>query len=127
LDFFFFFQGVCRLDNSHPARRLDIRLTPHDQYFCSVLYFTGSDEFNREMRAHALSQGFTLSEYSLRPLGSTGNECSFFFSLCHKVIMILKLCVDCTGKPGEPVEIRSEEDIFLYINYDYKPPKQRNM
>lgn len=29
--------------------------------------------FNKAMRAHALEKGFTLNEYSLRPLGSTGN------------------------------------------------------
>jgi DNA polymerase beta len=59
-------------DQQFPARRLDIRLTPHDQYYCSVLYFTGSDLFNKNMRAHALENGFTLNEYTLRPVGSTG-------------------------------------------------------
>lgn len=54
------------------VRRLDIRLTPYDQYWCSILYFTGSDMFNKEMRTHALQKGFTLNEYSLRPVGSTG-------------------------------------------------------
>jgi len=69
---------VCSLDkvkrdvkHGH-ARRLDIRLTPHDQYYCSILYFTGSDLFNKNMRAHALQNGFTLNEYTLRPIGSTG-------------------------------------------------------
>ena len=57
------------------ARRLDIRLTPHDQYYCSILYFTGSDLFNKNMRAHALQNGFTLNEYTLRPIGSTGMYC----------------------------------------------------
>ena len=61
------------------ARRLDIRLTPHDQYYCSILYFTGSDLFNKNMRAHALQNGFTLNEYTLRPLGSTGMYC------CHNL------------------------------------------
>ena len=48
------------------------RLIPHDQYFCALLYFTGSDQFNRDMRAHALEQGFTINEYTVRPMGSTG-------------------------------------------------------
>ena len=51
-----------------PFRRLDIRLLPYDQYYCGILYFTGSDQFNKAMRSHALDQGFTLNEYSLRPL-----------------------------------------------------------
>ncbi|XP_045494590.1 DNA polymerase beta-like [Colias croceus] len=96
------FMGVCRLSPQHPARRLDIRLIPHEQYFCAVLYFTGSDVFNKQMRAHALEKGFTLNEYSLRPIGST-------------------------GIPGESVPITSEEDIFDYIDYPYKKPEDRNM
>lgn len=48
------------------------RLIPKDQYFCGVLYFTGSDIFNKNMRTHALEKGFTLNEYTIRPLGVTG-------------------------------------------------------
>ncbi|KAJ4434325.1 hypothetical protein ANN_22882 [Periplaneta americana] len=95
------FMGVCRLHSKYPSRRLDIRLTPHDQYYCSILYFTGSDLFNKNMRAHALENGFTLNEYSLRPVGST-------------------------GVPGEPVPVTSERDIFEYIGYAYKMPCDRN-
>jgi hypothetical protein len=36
------------------------RLLPKDQFFCGVLYFTGSDVFNKKMRAHALEQGQIL-------------------------------------------------------------------
>lgn len=68
----FCLKGVCKLEMSI-ARRLDIRLTPFDQYSCSTLYFTGSDVFNKTMRTHALEKGFTLNEYCLRPVGSTGN------------------------------------------------------
>ncbi|XP_063362822.1 DNA polymerase beta-like [Cydia amplana] len=95
------FMGVCRLPDL-PARRLDIRLVPPAQYHCAVLYFTGSDVFNKQMRAHALEKGFTLNEYSLRPVG-------------------------VTGVPGEPVPVSSEEDIFEYIDYPYKKPEDRNM
>ncbi|XP_047989806.1 DNA polymerase beta-like [Leguminivora glycinivorella] len=95
------FMGVCRLPGL-PARRLDIRLVLPTQYHCAVLYFTGSDVFNKQMRAHALEKGFTLNEYSLRPVG-------------------------VTGVPGEPVPVSSEEDIFDYIDYPYKKPEDRNM
>ncbi|XP_031770701.2 DNA polymerase beta-like [Galleria mellonella] len=95
------FMGVCRLSKELPYRRLDIRLIPCEQYYCAVLYFTGSDVFNKSMRAHALEQGFTLNEYSLRPIG-------------------------ITGVPGEPIHITSEEEIFEYINYPYKKPEERN-
>ncbi|XP_045447339.1 DNA polymerase beta-like [Melitaea cinxia] len=96
------FMGVCRLSNEHPFRRLDIRLIPNEQYYCAVLYFTGSDVFNKQMRTHALENGFTLNEYFLRPIG-------------------------VTGVPGEAVQITSEEEIFDYINYPYKKPEERNM
>ena len=69
-------QGVCKLadidDVKHAFRRIDIRLIPHDQYYCALLYFTGSDMFNKNMRGIALEKGFTLNEYSIRPVGSTG-------------------------------------------------------
>ena len=53
-------------------RRIDIRLIPIDQYYFGILYFTGSDLFNKQMRAHALDKGFTLNEYCIRPVGATG-------------------------------------------------------
>jgi len=81
--------------------RLDIRLLPYDQYYCGVLYFTGSDIFNKNMRAYALEQGFTLNEYSLRP--TVGGVA-----------------------PLEPLPISSERDIFDYLDFAYKTPKQRS-
>ncbi|XP_068206966.1 DNA polymerase beta-like [Palaemon carinicauda] len=95
------FMGVCRLKEDLPFRRLDLRLIPNDQYFCGILYFTGSDIFNKAMRAHALEEGFTLNEYCIRPMGST-------------------------GVPGEALPVSSERDIFEYINYKYKEPEERN-
>lgn len=101
------FMGVCRLPKGDDGkeglfRRIDIRLIPHDQFYCALLYFTGSDMFNRDMRQHALDQGFTLNEYCIRPVGST-------------------------GVPGEPLPVTSEEDIFDYIGMDYKAPSERSM
>ncbi|XP_051168701.1 DNA polymerase beta-like [Leptopilina boulardi] len=97
------FMGVCKLTTDEKAlfRRLDIRLAPYDQYYCAVLYFTGSDLFNKEMRAHALEKKFTLNEYTLRHL-------------------------TLEGVPGEPEKITSEEDIFKILNYPYKTPEERN-
>ena len=42
------FMGVCNVEKHF--RRLDIRLLPKDQYYCGILYFTGSDMFNKNMR-----------------------------------------------------------------------------
>ncbi|XP_045211629.2 DNA polymerase beta-like [Mercenaria mercenaria] len=99
------FMGVCKLsdtdDKKHAYRRIDIRLLPHDQYYCALLYFTGSDLFNKDMRGVALEKGFTLNEYTIRPLGST-------------------------GVPGEPLPVTSEEDIFDYLDMAFKKPSERN-
>lgn len=40
--------------------------------------------FNKAMRAHALENGFTLNEYSLRPIGSTGKYCDEFSSVINE-------------------------------------------
>nr|XP_020035036.1 DNA polymerase beta isoform X3 [Castor canadensis] len=100
------FMGVCQLpskndEKEYPHRRIDIRLIPKDQYYCGVLYFTGSDIFNKNMRAHALEKGFTINEYTIRPLG-------------------------VTGVAGEPLPVDSEKDIFDYIQWKYREPKDRS-
>ncbi|GIY25403.1 DNA polymerase beta [Caerostris extrusa] len=93
------YMGVCRLKETYPFRRIDIRVFPHDQYYCATLYFTGSGLFNQQMRSHAVDHNFTINEYSIRPIGSR----------------------------GEPLKVTSERDIFDYINYPYKEPHERNI
>lgn len=92
------YMGVCKIHEHF--RRLDIRLLPRDQYYCGILYFTGSDMFNKKMRSHALDKGFTLNEYSLRPM----------------LAMV----------PQEPLPVSSEEDIFDYLSMDFKQPFERS-
>ena len=96
--------AVCQLPGEekvvHKHRRLDIRLIPSDQYHFALLYFTGSDLFNKNMRAHALEKGFTLNEYAIKPVGST-------------------------GVAGQPIPVKSEKEIFEIIDYEYKAPEQR--
>ncbi|NXS70584.1 DPOLB polymerase, partial [Pandion haliaetus] len=76
-------------------------LIPKDQYYCGVLYFTGSDIFNKNMRTHALEMGFTINEYTIRPLG-------------------------VTGVAGEALPVECEKDIFDYIQWKYREPKDRS-
>ncbi|KAH9498915.1 hypothetical protein Btru_005286 [Bulinus truncatus] len=99
------FMGVCHMlsrddTKEYCYRRIDIRLLPADQYYCALLYFTGSDVFNNNMRLEAQKQGFTINEYTIRPIGSTG---------------VL----------GEALPVTSEEDIFDYIGKKYVEPKDR--
>ncbi|KAM9547990.1 DNA polymerase beta [Salvelinus alpinus] len=101
------YMGVCQLqrndedEEEYLHRRIDIRLIPKDQYYCGVLYFTGSDIFNKNMRTHALEKGFTLNEYTIRPVG-------------------------VTGMAGEPLMVDSEKDVFDYIQWKYREPKERS-
>lgn len=50
------YMGVCQLpvedgeENTNLHRRIDIRLVPIENYWCGLLYFTGSDFFNTQMR-----------------------------------------------------------------------------
>ena len=90
------------MNKTLPFRRIDVRLIPHDQYFCGILYFTGSDMFNKNMRKTALEKGFTLNEYSLRKLSDGGFA-------------------------GKALDITSEKDIFDHLKMEFKPPEERNM
>jgi len=59
------YMGFGRLDSKYPIRRVDIRLIPMISYFPALLYFTGSYEFNQEMRTQAKKLGYKLNEYGL--------------------------------------------------------------
>ena len=54
--------GFCKSDK---VRRIDIRYVPYKSYYSALLYFTGSGEFNRNMRTVAISLGYKLNEYGL--------------------------------------------------------------
>lgn len=49
------------------VRRLDMLLTPPNEYAYSILYFTGSDKFNVAFRKWCLRRGYTLNEHTLLP------------------------------------------------------------
>jgi DNA polymerase lambda len=80
-----------------PARRLDLLVTPPEEFPLAVLYFTGSDTFNVAMRAHALTRGFTLNEHALTHVA--------------------------TGKPV--AGLKSERDIFAALKVQWREPNER--
>ena len=59
--------AISRLPNGK-ARRLDLLMTPDNEYAYALLYFTGSDKFNVAFRQHALQMGYTLNEHTLTPI-----------------------------------------------------------
>jgi len=92
------YMGVCKLPHESRYRRIDIIVTKPEEYYFELIYFTGSDEFNKEMRRHALTIGYSMSQYNF-----TDTE---------------------TNKTIEQ-EFHSEKDIFAFLNLKYVKPKNR--
>lgn len=81
-------------------RRIDLRFIAYPQYYAGILYFTGSDLFNKEMRIQGLKLGKHLSEYGVYVKTENGDVYS---------------------------KVNSEEDIFKELQLDYVPPTGRNL
>lgn len=94
------FMGICVAPDGVIHRRIDIRLWPSDQFVAGLLYFTGSDETNKNMRRRGIETGFHLNEYGICPVGETGVH-------------------------GEPLPVATEKDIFEYLGMDYLAPENR--
>jgi DNA polymerase beta len=90
------YMGYCRYENN-PVRRIDIRFLPYDSYWTALLYFTGSRNFNIDMRKHAKRLGFHLSEYEL------------------------------TDPNGKVVHVNSEKDVFDALGLLYVDPPLRSI
>jgi len=90
--------GYVRLNASSTARRLDIMITPPEEYAYAILYFTGSDKFNIAFRKHCLSLGYSLNEHTLSRTDPS--------------------------KPA-PGPMSTEEDIFKFVSLKYIPPTER--
>jgi DNA polymerase/3'-5' exonuclease PolX len=89
--------AICRIHNGK-ARRLDILMTPDNEYAYALLYFTGSDRFNVAFRQHALDKGYTLNEHTLTPL---------------------------LPNLSEPPYMKTENDIFKFLGLRYIEPSKR--
>ena len=85
-------------DATRVSRRLDLLVTPDEEYACALLYFTGSDRFNVAFRQHALQKGYTLNEHALTPLTPEARSVPYF---------------------------PSEEHIFRFLGLHYTLPDQR--
>jgi DNA polymerase/3'-5' exonuclease PolX len=92
------FMGICKLDEKSVGRRIDILLCDKKHYYFTLLYFTGSYQFNIKMRRKALEQGYSLSEYGLTEVNT---------------------------KNLKEFNINSEKDIFKIIKMDYVKPEDR--
>ncbi len=91
------FMGIISIGNQ-PHRHLDIVETTKEDYPFAILYFTGSGPFNVKMRKLALEKGYSINEYTMT----------------YK-------------KTNEPVNhiFNTEQDIFDFLDMDYKLPTER--
>jgi len=88
---------ICKLGDN-PARRVDFMYSNQKEFPFSILYFTGSAEFNTIMRQRALDKGYSMNEH-----GITNKK---------------------TGKKIQH-EFNNEEDIFDFLDMEYKTPEER--
>jgi len=91
------FSGIVKIDNN-PARQLDILISPKEEYYYSLLYFTGSAEFNIGLRNYIKNKyNISLSEHGFK----------------EEIIKI-------------PL-MNSEKDIFNFFNIKYVEPVKRKV
>lgn len=103
------YMGVCQLPSSDtglrpPHRRIDIKVYCSDMFPYALLYFTGPDHFNRQMRFYA-EQHFDirLSDSGITPRSEHMNPLIF------------------------PVPaVKKERDIFDLLRLTYKQPWERD-
>ena len=101
------YMGVCLLPGYTTARRIDIKVYPKEQYGFALLYFTGSDYFNRSMRLFSDRKGFTLSDHGLIPVAKTASG--------SKV------------SKGIGIPCQTEEEVFKALGLPYKTPAERDL
>ncbi|KAK3364131.1 putative DNA polymerase POL4 [Lasiosphaeria hispida] len=100
-------QGASCLPGSTVWRRLDMLVVPDAEIGAALLYFTGSDLFNRSMRLLARNKDMRLNEYGL-----FGNV--------------------IRGKGGEHIndgtliEARDERRIFAELGLEWREPEERS-
>lgn len=88
---------IVKIDDN-PARQLDILVSPFEEYYYSLLYFTGSADFNIGFRNYVKTKfGVSLSEHGIRE-----------------------------SKIKLPT-INSEKDIFDFFHVKYVEPSKRKI
>ncbi len=98
------YMGIFQWKSGNPSkinnskinlRRIDIRFIPLESYYSAILYFTGSKNFNTNMRLNAIAHDYTLNEYGL-------------FDDKNKMF-----------------KVNSEKDIFDLLGMEYITPDKR--
>jgi DNA polymerase/3'-5' exonuclease PolX len=90
--------AICRIGSAGVARRLDLLMTPDEEYAYALLYFTGSDKFNVAFRQYCIQRGYTLNEHTMKAVKENVEN---------------------------PPPMESEKDIFDFLGLRYVDPKER--
>jgi DNA polymerase lambda len=98
--------GIYQLESNLPHRRIDIKIYPKSEFGYAVLYFTGSDYFNRSMRLFARKKGFSLSDRGLFPAFRVKNQ---------KVW------------EGQNIPCYTEEEVFKVLGLEFRTPEERDV
>lgn len=99
------YNGISKLGRDGSGRRIDIMYTKPGEYPFAILYFTGSKDFNQMMRKEANDKGYSLNEYNIEEFGDDPN---------------VKTVID-----PDQVSIKTEKDIFDFLEMGYVEPWQR--
>ncbi|OGK14687.1 hypothetical protein A3C98_03640 [Candidatus Roizmanbacteria bacterium RIFCSPHIGHO2_02_FULL_37_15] len=119
IDYFIKFPKKVKVDNAgekkasiivHPNIRVDLRVQDEKSYGSMLQYFTGSKPHNINLREYALKNGFSLSEYGIKPL---------------KEVRSKKLEVGSYNKKSNIYEFNSEEKFYDFLGLQYIPPEIR--
>jgi DNA polymerase/3'-5' exonuclease PolX len=97
------YMGIVQLAGESLARRLDILLTRPEEFALSLLYFTGSQKFNIEIRKLARLKGYTRNEHKLSILPDFKDK----------------------GIPTPPEIFTNEKHIFDFLGVKYLSPSER--
>lgn len=92
------YMGMCRLNKTSLNRRIDIRFIHNKNVPFALLYFTGSGEFNKNMRIHANKLGYKLNEYNIENINDLSRG---------------------------PIYCKNERDIFKFLKLKYVKPEDR--
>jgi DNA polymerase/3'-5' exonuclease PolX len=137
--------AICSLDKDATARRLDLLITPDEEYPFALLYFTGSDRFNVAVRQRALERGYTLNEHRLTPILKESGEHRLTplsagqplqtstpsASREHRILALQApraLQTPILKESGEhrlTPTLHTEEDILHFLGLEYVPPTER--
>eukprot|EP00483_Globobulimina_turgida_P006357 UN06367 len=103
------YMGVAKLmdDEYTIYRHIDIKVYKPEHFAFAVLYFTGSDHFNRSMRYFAKKKGYTLSDTMLAPAIRHNNS---------KIVTFTQRAIKC----------QTENEIFEALGLKYVKPTERN-